>query len=123
VFLALLDRIDVRLEVFGPEAMVTAGGAPQPDTWRYGPDGATAGTAQRNVELFHDAYVAELSDFRDLIRAWRAGLDVAEFAEARPALAGGRDVRQAYAVAQAAIDSFGAGSVVAVEHAAAFRVR
>jgi myo-inositol 2-dehydrogenase/D-chiro-inositol 1-dehydrogenase len=109
---------DVRLEVFGPNGMVTAGGAPQPDTRRYGPDGSTAGTPQLNVELFHDAYVAEITDFRDLVRAWRAGLDLAGFAEQRPAMAGGKHVRQALAIAQAAIDSHASGTAVAVEHAA-----
>jgi myo-inositol 2-dehydrogenase/D-chiro-inositol 1-dehydrogenase len=113
---------DVRLEVFGGEGMVTAGGAPQPDTWRVGPGGATAGTGQLNVELFRDAYVAELIDFRDLVRAWRAGRDLAEFAGSRPAMAGGTDIRQAFAVAQAAIDSFASGAAVEVEHAKAGRV-
>ncbi|MER7250632.1 Gfo/Idh/MocA family oxidoreductase [Kribbella sp. NPDC000426] len=108
---------DVRLEVFGANGMVTAGGAPQPDTRRYGADGETAGTAQRNIELFHDAYVAELTDFRDLVRAWRAGLDPADFTAGRPAMAGGNDVRQALAMAQAAIDSQASGTTVAVGHA------
>jgi len=109
---------DVRLEVFGPNGMVTAGGAPPADTRRYSADGATVGTAQRNLELFHDAYVAELTDFRDLVRAWRAGVDLAEFAEGRPEMAGGMQVRQAFAVAQAAIDSCASGTAIAVEHTA-----
>lgn len=110
---------DVRLEVFGPDGMVTAGGAPEPDTRRYGADGASAGVPQRNIELFHDAYVAELTDFRDLVRAWRAGLDVAEFIDERPAIAEGKDVRRAFAIAQAAMDSAASGLAVAVGHPAA----
>lgn len=110
---------DVWLEVFGPDGMVTVGGAPQPETRRYGADGATAGVPQLNIELFHDAYVAELTDFRDLARVWRAGLDVAEFIDERPAITGGKDVRQAFAVAHAAMDSAARGTTVAVEHAAA----
>ncbi|RZU11383.1 myo-inositol 2-dehydrogenase/D-chiro-inositol 1-dehydrogenase [Kribbella rubisoli] len=109
---------DVRLEVFGPDGMVTAGGAPQPDTRWYGAHGSTAGAAQRNIEIFHDAYVAELTDFRDLVRAWRAGRDLAEFTAGRTAMAGGNDVREALAIAQAAIDSHESGTAVAVEHAA-----
>jgi myo-inositol 2-dehydrogenase/D-chiro-inositol 1-dehydrogenase len=109
---------DVRLEVFGSNGMVTAGGMPQPDTWRYGPDGAAAGTAQLNVELFHDAYVAELTDFRDLVLAWWADRDLAEFSEERLAIAGGAAVRGALAVAQAAIESCRLGTTVAVQHAA-----
>lgn len=77
--------------------MVTAGGAPQPDARRYGPDGASADTEQLNVELFHDAHVAELPDFRGLVRAWRA-----------------ENVREAFAVAQAAIESCASGTAIAV---------
>jgi myo-inositol 2-dehydrogenase/D-chiro-inositol 1-dehydrogenase len=106
---------DVRLEVFGPAGMVTAGGEPRPDTRRYGPDGVGAGTAQLNVELFHDAYVAELTDFRDLVRAWWAGRDPAEFGAERPAMAGGADVRRALAMAEAAIASLASGTAVAVK--------
>jgi myo-inositol 2-dehydrogenase/D-chiro-inositol 1-dehydrogenase len=108
---------DVRLEVFGPAGMVTAGGEPRPDTRWYGPDGVGAGTAQLNVELFHDAYVAELTDFRDLVRAWWAGRDPAEFSASRPAMAGGEDVRRALAMAEAAIASLASGRAAAVERA------
>lgn len=109
---------DVRLEVFGPEGMVTAGGGPQPDTRRHGPDGVIAGTVQRNVELFRDAYVGELTDFRDLVRAWWSGRDPVEFVCQRPQMAGGRDIRVAFAVAQAAIDSYASGTAIAVGHEA-----
>lgn len=105
---------DVRLEVFGPDGMVLAGGSPWPGTRRYGPAGVTARTAQRNVELFHDAYVAELTDFRDMVRAWRAGLDPRGLVATRPAMAGGADARRAFAIAQAAIESTTSGTAVAV---------
>ncbi|GAA5198110.1 Gfo/Idh/MocA family oxidoreductase [Rugosimonospora acidiphila] len=107
---------DVRLEVFGPDGMVTAGGAPEPDARHYGSHGVSAGTHQLNVELFHDAYVAELTDFRDLVLAWRAGIDPARFARQRPAMAGAADVRAALAVAEAAIASLQCGTAVAVDH-------
>jgi myo-inositol 2-dehydrogenase/D-chiro-inositol 1-dehydrogenase len=106
---------DVRLEVFGPDGMVTAGGPPWPDTRWYGPHGATTGTAQLNVELFRDAYVAELADFRDLVHAWRAGEDLGRFTAERPSMAGGRHARQALAVAQASIVSYESGATAVVD--------
>ena len=72
---------DIRGEVFGSAGMVT-------DTWR------------RNIDLFHDAYIAELADFTACVRD-----------KTTPAVTG-QDARAALAIALAAIRSVQAGAPV-----------
>ncbi|KOX16325.1 Gfo/Idh/MocA family oxidoreductase [Nocardiopsis sp. NRRL B-16309] len=84
---------DVRGEVFGSGGMVTMGDARRTHLTSYGPDGIRADCVTYDQDLFHDAYVAELRDFTDSVRAGRA------------AAVGGADARAALAVALAAVRS------------------
>jgi len=88
---------DVRAEVFGSGGMVTAGDVRRTSMTRYGPQGAASGTTRRNVDLFHDAYTAELAHFLDCVRTG-----------ATPDSAG-EDARGALAMALAAIRSVQTG--------------
>jgi myo-inositol 2-dehydrogenase / D-chiro-inositol 1-dehydrogenase len=70
---------------------------------RYGAEGMATDTWRRNVDLFHDAYAAELVQFVDCARTG-----------ATPAPTG-RDARAALAIALAAIRSAGTGHPVRLE--------
>lgn len=100
---------DVRGEVFGSAGMVTAGGPQASSAVSYTAAGIASDTVRLNIDLFHDAYTAELARFVDGVAARRAGhpQDVA------PA-PGGIDARNALAVALTAIRSHETGLPVDV---------
>ena len=93
---------DVRGEVFGSRGMVTMGGGPRSALVLSTDSGRSAETVRGDVELFADAYAAELSEFAEAVREGRA-----------PAVTG-EDARRAFAVALAAISSVQAGTPVDV---------
>ncbi|MCD2103817.1 Gfo/Idh/MocA family oxidoreductase [Rhodococcus erythropolis] len=70
---------DVRGEVFGSGGMVSAGEVTRSAMRHYSSPGVLADTPRVNIELFHDAYVAQLAHFADCIRSGSApsvdGLD------------------------------------------------
>ena len=94
---------DIRGEVFGSGGMVTAGDPRQTTMTHYGSEGVAGDTWRRNVDLFHDAYIAELAQFVDCARTG---------ATPDPT---GRDARAALAIALAAIRSAGTGHPVRLE--------
>jgi myo-inositol 2-dehydrogenase / D-chiro-inositol 1-dehydrogenase len=98
---------DVRGEVFGSRGMVTMGGGPASALVVSTADGRRVDTVRGDVELFHDAYAAELAEFADAVRARRT-----------PAVTG-LDARRALAVALSAIRSVEAGAPVDVAEVAA----
>jgi myo-inositol 2-dehydrogenase/D-chiro-inositol 1-dehydrogenase len=91
---------DIRGEVFGSAGMATAGDLRRTTMAYHGADGVLADTWRRNVDLFHDAYTAELAAFVDGVRSG---------ATPEP---GGQDARAALAIALAAIHSVETGSPV-----------
>src|SRR5215213_10037992 len=91
---------DIRGEVFGSAGMATAGDIRRTTMAYHGADGVVADTWRRNIDLFHDAYTAELAAFADCVRSG---------ATPEP---GGRDARAALAIALAAIRSVETGSPV-----------
>jgi myo-inositol 2-dehydrogenase/D-chiro-inositol 1-dehydrogenase len=91
---------DVRGEVFGSAGMATAGDLRRTTMAYHGKDGVVADTWRRNIDLFHDAYTAELAAFADGVRA---------SATLSP---DGHDARAALAIALAAIASVDSGSPV-----------
>lgn len=98
---------DVRGEVFGSAGMVTAGGPQESSATTYTSEGMGARTVRLNVDLFHDAYTAELSDFVEAVEERRDGVQAKE--SNRP---GGTDARNALAVALAAFRSAESGMPV-----------
>ncbi|QCB97819.1 dehydrogenase [Arthrobacter sp. PAMC25564] len=100
---------DVRGEVFGSAGMVTAGGPQASSATSYTAAGIGAATVRLNVDLFHDAYTAELAHFVDAVKARRDGLE----APGTPG-PGGTDARNALAVALAAALSARTGATVDV---------
>jgi myo-inositol 2-dehydrogenase/D-chiro-inositol 1-dehydrogenase len=94
---------DVRGEVFGSGGMVTAGDLRQTSMTFHGAQGVVSQAWQRNVDLFHDAYVAELAEFVACVRTGAA-----------PA-ATGDDARAALAIALAAVRSVERGRPVRLE--------
>jgi myo-inositol 2-dehydrogenase/D-chiro-inositol 1-dehydrogenase len=84
---------DIRGEVFGSAGMATAGDIRRTTMAYHGAEGVVADTWRRNVDLFHDAYTAELAAFVDGVRAG---------ATLSP---DGNDARAALAIALAAIQS------------------
>ncbi len=84
---------DVRAEVFGSKGMSTVGDARQSSMLHYGLDGATSARVHWFIDLFGEAYTAEIADFVDCVRTGRA-----------PACTG-EDGRAALAMAVAAIQS------------------
>jgi myo-inositol 2-dehydrogenase/D-chiro-inositol 1-dehydrogenase len=91
---------DIRGEVFGSAGMATAGDLRRTTMAYHGKDGVVADTWRRNIDLFHDAYTAELAAFADGVRAG---------ATPEP---GGQDARAALAIALAAIGSVETGRPV-----------
>jgi myo-inositol 2-dehydrogenase/D-chiro-inositol 1-dehydrogenase len=85
---------DVRAEVFGSGGMVTVGEARATSATSYGAAGLASATVRSNLELFHDAYVAELADFVARVRSGETPLSTGEDARAalRIALAAIRSV-------------------------------
>lgn len=94
---------DVRGEVFGSNGMLTMGDIRRTDLTAYGPDGITADCTVYDQDLFQDAYIAELADFADSVRAGST-----------PSVTG-QDARAALAIALAAIESVSTGGPVRVE--------
>lgn len=107
---------DVRGEVFGSAGMVTAGGPQESSATTYTAAGMGAATARLNVDLFRDAYTAELSAFVDAVKARREGIQ--EHGNKHP---GGVDARNALAVALAALRSAESGMPVDVATVADLR--
>jgi myo-inositol 2-dehydrogenase / D-chiro-inositol 1-dehydrogenase len=94
---------DVRGEVLGSAGMLTMGDLRRTHLTGYGPDGITADCVTYDQDLFRDAYVAELADFTDCVRAGRL-----------PAVTG-EDARAALSIARAAIGSVTTGAPVRIE--------
>jgi myo-inositol 2-dehydrogenase/D-chiro-inositol 1-dehydrogenase len=94
---------DIRGEVFGSAGMVTAGDIRRTSATYYGAQGVSAGTWRRNIDLFHDAYVAQLAAFAGSVRTG---------ATSGPA---GEDARAALAIALAAIRSAETGGPVRLD--------
>jgi myo-inositol 2-dehydrogenase/D-chiro-inositol 1-dehydrogenase len=94
---------DIRGEVFGSAGMATAGDLRRTTMAYHGKDGVVADTWRRNIDLFHDAYTAELAAFADGVRAG---------ATPEP---GGQDARAALAIALAAIGSVETGRPVRLD--------
>jgi myo-inositol 2-dehydrogenase / D-chiro-inositol 1-dehydrogenase len=94
---------DIRGEVFGSAGMVTAGDLRRTTMTYYGPDGVASDTWRRNVDLFHDAYTAQLAHFVDCARTG---------ATPDPT---GQDARAALAIALAAIRSVATGRPVRLD--------
>ena len=91
---------DIRGEVFGSAGMVTAGDIRRGTMTCYGEAGLASDTWRRNIDLFHDAYIAELADFTACVRD-----------KTTPAVTG-QDARAALAIALAAIRSVQASAPV-----------
>jgi len=94
---------DIRGEVFGSAGMATAGDLRRTTMTYYGPEGVASDTWRRNIDLFHDAYTAELAHFVDCVRSGAAPDP------------DGRDARAALAIALAAIRSVEAGRSVRLD--------
>ena len=94
---------DVRGEVFGSAGMLTMGDIRRTHLTSYGADGIAAETVTYDQDLFHEAYVAELADFAETVRAART-----------PSATGG-DARAALTIALAAIRSVEKGVPVRIE--------
>jgi myo-inositol 2-dehydrogenase/D-chiro-inositol 1-dehydrogenase len=107
---------DVRGEVFGSAGMVTAGGPQATSATSYTAAGIGADTVRLNVDLFHDAYTAELAHFVDAVKARRDGVR----GPATPG-PGGTDARNALAVALAALRSAETGLPVDLASVAELR--
>ncbi|MEA5454115.1 Gfo/Idh/MocA family oxidoreductase [Sinomonas sp. JGH33] len=103
---------DVRGEVFGSAGMVQAGRATATAAVRYGATGLSAETPRLNIELFADAYTAELADFAEHVRARRDGAAAPDHGV--PLTPGLLDARRALAVALACIESAQTGLPAAV---------
>ena len=93
---------DVRGEVFGSRGMVSMGGGPRSSLVLSTASGRAIETVRGDVELFADAYAAELAEFAEAVREGRT-----------PAVTG-HDARRALAVALAAIASVESGAPVDV---------
>ena len=94
---------DVRGEVFGSAGMVTMGGGASSALVLSDAAGRHAETVRGDVELFADAYAAELTEFVTAVREGR-----------QPAVTG-HDARRALAVALACIESVQADGPVGVQ--------
>ena len=107
---------DVRGEVFGSAGMVAAGGPQETSATSYTAAGISSATVRLNVDLFHDAYTAELAHFVNSVKAGRDGVQ-APGTQAP----GGTDARNALAVALAAFRSAETGLPVDVASIAELR--
>ena len=94
---------DVRGEVFGSEGMVSAGNGARSSLVHSSSTGRHVDTVRGDVELFRDAYVAELAEFTDAVREGRT-----------PAVTG-HDARRALVLALASIESVRTRTPVPVE--------
>ncbi|HSU71594.1 MAG TPA: Gfo/Idh/MocA family oxidoreductase [Micrococcaceae bacterium] len=103
---------DVRGEVFGSKGMVQAGRATENWMRSYGADGVTAATPRLNVELFAQAYTAELADFASIVDVRRNGGPAKGSDPAQ--VPGPADARRALRIAMACIESARLGIPVAL---------
>jgi myo-inositol 2-dehydrogenase/D-chiro-inositol 1-dehydrogenase len=97
---------DVRGEVFGSEGSVSLGDAARTSLVHQTSSGRHVETVRGDVELFRDAYTAELVEFTDAVRSRRT-----------PAVTG-EDARRALVLALASIESVRTGAPVPVQKAA-----
>lgn len=112
---------DVRGEVFGSAGMVTAGGPQATNATSFTAAGIGADTTRLNIDLFHDAYTAEVAHFVHDVAARRGSVDEGTTAAIAPAAVqapGGVDARNALAVALAAFKSATTGLPVNVSEVA-----
>jgi myo-inositol 2-dehydrogenase/D-chiro-inositol 1-dehydrogenase len=93
---------DVRGEVFGSQGMVSVGDGASTSLVHSSRTGRQTETVRGDVELFRDAYTAELVEFTDAVRQGRT-----------PAVTG-RDARRALVLALASIESVTTGAPVPV---------
>ncbi len=91
---------DIRGEVFGSGGMLMAGDVRSPGVTGFGADGTYSPTVRSNVDLFRDAYAAELSHFVDCVRT------------GAPPEVDGSDARAALALALSATESVQTGAPV-----------
>ncbi|MEW1959933.1 Gfo/Idh/MocA family oxidoreductase [Kineococcus sp. NPDC059986] len=91
---------DVRGEVFGSRGRLEIGGRPRQDLAVFDAQGRHADTPRGDVELFGDAYAAELAEFATAV------------AERRDPVVTGHDARRALAVALSCIASVRSGGPV-----------
>jgi myo-inositol 2-dehydrogenase / D-chiro-inositol 1-dehydrogenase len=89
----------VRGEVFGQGGMVTMGDVRGSNMTRFGVDGVSSPTVRLNVDLFHDAYTAQLAAFVETVRAGAGA------GRLSPDVPVGEDARAALAIALACIRS------------------
>ncbi|QUH04174.1 Gfo/Idh/MocA family oxidoreductase [Saccharopolyspora erythraea] len=94
---------DVRGEVFGSEGMATMGDIRPSTMTAYGAHGVRSDSVRRNVDLFHDAYTAQLTEFARCVR------------NETPPQTTGEDARSALAIALAAIESVRTGQTVRID--------
>jgi myo-inositol 2-dehydrogenase / D-chiro-inositol 1-dehydrogenase len=94
---------DVRGEVFGSHGMVAMGDGARSSLVHSTSAGRHIDTVRGDVELFRDAYIAELVEFTDAVR------------EKRPPSVTGQDARRALVLALASIESVRTGAPVPVE--------
>ena len=115
---------DVRGEVFGSAGMVTAGSPQATNATSYTAAGIGSDTTRLNIDLFHDAYTAELAHFADDVAARRGRVNQRTTPANPPAAVaapGGVDARNALAVALAAFTSARTGLPVDVSSIADLR--
>ncbi|MFJ6026632.1 Gfo/Idh/MocA family oxidoreductase [Pseudarthrobacter sp. NPDC092424] len=117
---------DVRGEVFGSAGMVTAGGPQASSATSYTAAGIGMDTVRLNVDLFHDAYTAEVAHFVEAVRERRDGSGALDSPASlgiagTPARPGGTDARNALALALAAVRSAESGLPVDVASVAELR--
>lgn len=116
---------DVRGEIFGSAGMVTAGGPQVTSATSYTAAGINSATVRLNVDLFHDAYTAELAHFVDSVKGARDGIQdpapATRFQASAVQAPGGTDARNALAVALAAFRSAETGLPVDVASIAVLR--
>jgi len=93
---------DVRGEVFGSAGMVTAGDVRRTRTRFFDAEGVKADAVRRNIDLFHEAYTAELVHFVESVQSGTTPE------------ATGEDARAALAIALAAIESVRSGKPVRI---------
>ncbi len=91
---------DVRAEVFGSAGMATVGDIRESSMTYSGAEGVVSRGSQSNLDLFHDAYVAEIADFVACVRTGATPRST------------GEDARAAFAIALAAIRSVETGGPV-----------
>ena len=90
----------MRGEVFGSAGAATAGGSAASSFQSFDAAGAHAPTVRSDVELFADAYTAELAEFASAV------------AQGRQPSVTGRDARRALSVALSCIESVKTGGPV-----------